>query len=418
MVAINQTAYIVDAMMGQGKTSAAATYINQSSPESRFIFLSPYVDEGDRIKDSCPTRHFAVLKKRNGAKLNDLRFQVRQHKNIASTHALLERYTPDILEEITRGKYTLILDEAYAVTKTVTATQKRDFQYLLDNGIVAIDPQTKHVSLVDDDIGEFGGTSMCDMIERVRAGSIYYFHGRVLIWIFPIHILQAFEKIIILTYMFEAQSICPYLKMHGYSFVYWSTRKLPSGLYEFCPYECGDKPAVDLSELIHPLDIEKLNQIGDSEKALCANWYDGDRRKGGSNIATLAKHIRNVQKNIYKCSAKEFMWTTYQRFQEDVQDKNIKPHFVPCNARASNQWRSKRYLAYGVNIYEHPDAADYFEMCGYPLNVDLMALSEMIQWIWRSAIRDGKEIWIYIPSRRMRTLLEDWMQSVSNKTAA
>ena len=52
-------------------------------------------------------------------------------------------------------------------------------------------------------------------------------------------------------------------------------------------------------------------------------------------------------------------------------------------------------------------------MLGYPLDVDKLALSEMIQWIWRSAIRDGKEIWIYIPSSRMRGLLEDWIKEVS-----
>ena len=38
----------------------------------------------------------------------------------------------------------------------------------------------------------------------------------------------------------------------------------------------------------------------------------------------------------------------------------------------------------------------------------------MVQWIWRSAIRDGDEIYIYIPSKRMRTLLINWMESLSD----
>ena len=42
------------------------------------------------------------------------------------------------------------------------------------------------------------------------------------------------------------------------------------------------------------------------------------------------------------------------------------------------------------------------------------ALGEMIQWIWRSAIRDGKEIWIYVPSRRMRELLKQWLIDLSS----
>ena len=44
----------------------------------------------------------------------------------------------------------------------------------------------------------------------------------------------------------------------------------------------------------------------------------------------------------------------------------------------------------------------------------MYALSTMLQWIWRSAIRRGEEIWLYVPSRRMRTLLKDWMERVQN----
>jgi hypothetical protein len=34
----------------------------------------------------------------------------------------------------------------------------------------------------------------------------------------------------------------------------------------------------------------------------------------------------------------------------------------------------------------------------------------MIQWIWRSRIRKGENINIYIPSMRMRNLLNAWMK--------
>ena len=37
----------------------------------------------------------------------------------------------------------------------------------------------------------------------------------------------------------------------------------------------------------------------------------------------------------------------------------------------------------------------------------------MLQFIWRSAIRDGKEIWVYIPSIRMRNLLKQWIKQNS-----
>lgn len=39
------------------------------------------------------------------------------------------------------------------------------------------------------------------------------------------------------------------------------------------------------------------------------------------------------------------------------------------------------------------------------------ALSEMLQFLFRSAVRDGKRVDIYIPSKRMRDILEDWLNS-------
>ena len=40
----------------------------------------------------------------------------------------------------------------------------------------------------------------------------------------------------------------------------------------------------------------------------------------------------------------------------------------------------------------------------------MCALGALLQWAWRSQIRNGKPIDIYIPSERMRELLNNWIQ--------
>jgi len=42
---------------------------------------------------------------------------------------------------------------------------------------------------------------------------------------------------------------------------------------------------------------------------------------------------------------------------------------------------------------------------------DDYALAELLQWVFRSAIRDDKAIDLYLPSSRMRKLLKGWMAS-------
>ncbi len=67
-------------------------------------------------------------------------------------------------------------------------------------------------------------------------------------------------------------------------------------------------------------------------------------------------------------------------------------------------------LAYLVNIYPHPSIVKFFRGKDIEVNGDSYALSEMLQWIWRSRIRNGLPVNIYIPSSRMRSLLEKWIE--------
>ena len=42
---------------------------------------------------------------------------------------------------------------------------------------------------------------------------------------------------------------------------------------------------------------------------------------------------------------------------------------------------------------------------------DAYALTELIQWVWRSRVRNGQPITLYLPSLRMRQLIEEWLSN-------
>jgi hypothetical protein len=50
---------------------------------------------------------------------------------------------------------------------------------------------------------------------------------------------------------------------------------------------------------------------------------------------------------------------------------------------------------------------------GCPVYEDLYALSQMVQWMWRSRIRSLEPINVFIPSSRMRALFERWLEAAS-----
>ena len=83
------------------------------------------------------------------------------------------------------------------------------------------------------------------------------------------------------------------------------------------------------------------------------------------------------------------------------------------NARNSDEHKDKDCLAYAVNLFMNENEKKLYNKYNIEVDDDKYALAKMIQWIWRSAIREGKPINIYIPSKRMRDLLIGWINSLT-----
>ena len=83
---------VCDTIMGAGKTESAITLMNQDK-ESRYVFITPYLDEVERIKRSCSGRKFKDPQSKGKGKLENLHYLLSMRDNIASTHALLSRIT-------------------------------------------------------------------------------------------------------------------------------------------------------------------------------------------------------------------------------------------------------------------------------------------------------------------------------------
>ena len=70
-------------------------------------------------------------------------------------------------------------------------------------------------------------------------------------------------------------------------------------------------------------------------------------------------------------------------------------------------------LCYGhlFNRYPNRSVKAYLQDYGYDVNDNVFALSELVQWVWRSAIRNNQPITLCIASSRMKKLFEKWLDS-------
>lgn len=415
---------ICDAIMGSGKSSAAITYMN-SNPDKRFIYITPYLEESIRIQRACPDLEF----KEPSNKIAEFDFKKFKHtesliknkENITSTHNMFLRYSDEMLEMIRDGRYTLIVDEAVDVFRA-SGIRKSDMQLLKDanwaeeklSGEIDITPPEDYDGVfISDIIGLTKGNRIVNIETEDSVNSSKYQKSSYYYWVFSREIFDAFEDVIVLTYMFEAQSMKYYFDMNDMEFSYIGI-SYTDGVYSFCDkMNYIPKYTKTLSDKIHIFKNKKLNAIGNNKHALSSTWYSKTVSSSPEKKEELRKNIRNFYINYNKDKpVSSRLWATFKTGEKFVRGKGYYYSNIAFNAKATNDYKDRDVLAYCVNIFIHPDEKIYLIKNGVDVLEDRYALSVLVQWIWRSAIRDGKEIWLYIPSKRMRNLLIDWIQEV------
>lgn len=104
------------------------------------------------------------------------------------------------------------------------------------------------------------------------------------------------------------------------------------------------------------------------------------------------------------------MWTCLKAFEKSLTPKSAKKQFVSLTARATNEYIDKEVCIYLANRFMNPVEKKFFEFHNIKVDQDFWALSELIQWLFRSRVRRGEKIELYIPSSRMRGLLEKYLK--------
>ena len=95
--------YVVDAKPGDGISSDAITMINEAPEEKRFLYITPYLTEVERIRTSCPEKQFVEPQEDAPCKSIDIKKQLRQRLNIVSTHALFQRFDAEVTKLVNDG---------------------------------------------------------------------------------------------------------------------------------------------------------------------------------------------------------------------------------------------------------------------------------------------------------------------------
>lgn len=390
---------VVDAMMGRGKSTAAIRYINENKRSKRFMYITPFLSEVARIRDQCVISE-PEKKDEEDSKLSELCALIYQGKSVSTTHALYQMIDDDLLDVIREKEYTLIIDETItAIDKVQITIQDR---CILDTLMTVAEDGS--VSWNDSSYsGKFNEYK--DMADR---HTLYMVDG-VLINTFNRSLLSAFHEVFLLTYLFKGSVLEAYFNCFGLPYEIYGIEDTPSGpMFVDHP---DNPPPIDYRPLIHIVEKKSMNEIGDPYHALAKNWYKR-RSYHDESVTQLRRNMHNFFKNITKSSRNTRLWTCFIDHSDKLipDNKSYSKNFLQMKARATNEFSECTDLAYMVNRFEDPNLIKFLADRGCEIDQNQCALSDMLQWLWRSAIRNGGEINLYIPSRRMRGLLTDWME--------
>lgn len=444
---------VFDAIMGNSKTQRLKQIMLES--DKPVLYITPLLtesmsvvgvlhdvdgnqlksDDGEYLYDEnnpLHTKRFKIPNTRNKkySKLDSLEFMVENGFNISSTHKLFSMLTPQIANKFLLHEYVLVVDESlncwnnlniydlYAnkEDKVISENEKSDQKNgggsrtdkevlgLIASGFISVDP----VGLLHWDTSkEYIPTSgmihyelkmLCDMKQ------LYLSNGKVVFWELTADLMRSFCKIYIGTYMFEYSVMSHYMDVH----------KLEYNIIKFGHSPTFYKPYIDIVQ-------GKMNDVGDGKFALSYSKLEGKTKVKDSTKevrTTLRKNLDNFFKNRCKTHKDFNLWTTYIDAKPSIMNSRCNVNFVPYNIKATNDYRHCTSVAYLVNNFPNTFLVSMITKRNTKRNFDqdMWALSEMLQMLFRSAIRGDKDkgdgsrhIKLYLPSERMRKLLESWL---------
>ena len=403
---MQSTVTIRDYPCGSGKTTSM---IEGFRSDRKYLVIVPLLTEVDRVVEwskSIPFQQPHANDNDAPTKTEHLENMVLQGENIAATHSLFERLVP-LARNGLLSDYDIIIDEVPEVVRSVSSKSKVSIEeFYLNSGYMTVDTKTGLVSptgkwwSMRDDVDDTLSTTI---LNYANTGCLYLLEGHLFIWAMPKELLTAGRTTTILTYKSEGSVLSSYLK------------KLDIPVEVTNDNQREEAFRKKAAELITIKDITALSKLSLSHSGQLAGMSKSNYCR---TVVNALKNLRGRQlkdvpaENILITCAKDG-W--YKKGNVDVAGPFASgsklfqgANWVAKITRGTNKYAHCSHLVYLYDQHMNPMVARWLEDNSREFD-DAYALTELIQWVWRSRVRNGQPITLYLPSPRMRRLMEEWL---------
>ncbi|TGN67329.1 hypothetical protein E4L95_05340 [Paracoccus liaowanqingii] len=228
----------------------------------------------------------------------------------------------------------------------------------------------------------------------------------------PVVILKLAKRVKIYTYRFSGSYMAAYLQRHGvqYSFARYS---------DISPEEADRQFRAKARELVTIDPVARLDGVAlgyTAQKRMASSKAAEELRKAGQvsdNFRSIGRALKSngTRTDHLILTCLQAGWTARNdqagRFARGTKLFSD-ARWVANQTRGTNQYRHCSHVAYFWSQNVNPNVARFLG-CDDKQHADAYSVAEMIQFIWRSRIRDGQPITVYMPCEKMRRLWARWL---------
>ena len=445
---------IVDSPMGIGKSSSLLMDIsyNPSYKEDEYVNDLKRTGFFNELEHKRFIIFVSTVKERDERFLRKLKAKrpeqppfnqsilelIRNGENIVTTQSLWGFFNEDTIKAFRQSPYpyTAYFDEIPPLFREVVGTkQKKDGGVIarFGTGDVLLMQQDEIVIRRGDQLvynpqskydKQSSSQKVFDAVKNLgRSCNLYPYgekngHFTSIIAFMKRELFACFDQCWFFSYRTKNSMLSQYCAMHNIAMEYYHIengfiRRNPEGKYKEA----------------YPEGIERIVILEDKrfnmEASLSKEWYKAARN--GKNAEGL-KELQSCFRSAYSFMKQQgvrsntFLFTTFTAYKDLLQgDGRHYPtlkRFLPCNAKATNDYSDCTGVAYLCNRIFDVNCTNFLAQRAKETNNpqlkfdnDNYALSELLQFIWRSNIRvadSDKLIYVWVPNKRMRKLLRDF----------
>lgn len=403
---------LLDSIMGSGKTQGVIQWM-LNNPQNKYLYVSPMLTEvEERIPTACQALEFTYpCTEEYKTKGQHLLKLLEEGCNVSFTHSLFTDLTKQHLTLIRKHEYVLIVDEEVAFIEPYKGNYSRD-------DIVSLE-KAGHIRVEEDNLGrvvwqwyddnEMNDTAYSKLKRMSDLGMLYCAKRdrKIMVVHLPIELVQSSRRVILLTYLFKGSVMESFMDLKGIEIVPFK---------EVVPPKTTKDVLTKAKSLITFIDTTTTKAV--SNLSMSSTWYSknattADLEKVSNAIFSVYRKFGDKESFIFTApkSLADYEYVKEERLKRNIIHKKMPKDvdWIYCGTKATNMWSHKSIAVHAYNRYVNTAIKAYLQDYGTPPDDDMFALSEMVQWIFRTCIRNDEPLQLCILNNRMKGLLCNWL---------